>query len=56
MAEIPTNIDDGYPVSIDVSADGVNVAAVYVSVNNSKIQSRVAFYNFSDVGKTAIFL
>ena len=30
FAEIPTNIDDGYPVSIDISADGVNVAAVYV--------------------------
>lgn len=56
LAEIPTNIDDGYPVSIDISADGVNVAAVYVSVNNSKIQSRVAFYNFSDVGKNSNFL
>ena len=56
LAEIPTNVDDGYPVSIDISADGVNVAAVYVSVNNSKIQSRVAFYNFSDVGKNSNFL
>ncbi len=56
LAEIPTNIDDGYPVSIDISGDGVNVAAVYVSVNNSKIQSRVAFYNFSDVGKNSNFL
>lgn len=56
LAEIPTNIDDGYPVSIDISEDGVNVAAVYVSVNNSKIQSRVAFYNFSDVGKNSNFL
>lgn len=56
LAEIPTNIDDGYPVSIDISDDGVNVAAVFVSVNDSKIQSRVAFYDFSDVGKNSNFL
>lgn len=56
LAEIPTNIDDGFPVSLDISEDGVNVAAIYVSVNNNKIQSRVAFYNFSEVGKNSNFL
>ena len=32
------------------------MAAVFVSVNASKIQSRDAFYDFSDVGKNSNFL
>ena len=56
LAEIPTNVDEGYPVCIDISPDGANVAASYVCVADADIQSRVAFYNFSDVGKNTNFL
>lgn len=51
LVEIPTNIDDGYPVCIDISPEGTNLAAAYVCVTNGKIQSRAAFYDFTDVGQ-----
>ena len=51
LVEIPTNVDDGYPVCIDISPEGTNLVAAYVCVTNGKIQSRVAFYDFTDVGK-----
>ena len=56
LAQIPTNVDEGYPVCIDISPDGANVAASFVCVANADIQSRVAFYNFSNVGKNTNFL
>lgn len=56
LAQIPTNVDEGYPVCIDISPDGANVAASYVCVSDANIQSRVAFYNFSNVGKNTNFL
>lgn len=51
LVEIPTNVDDGYPVCIDISPEGTNLVAAYVCVTSGKIQSRVAFYDFTDVGK-----
>lgn len=51
LAEIPTNVEDGYPVSIDLSPDGTSVVAAYLCVTTGIAQSRVAFYNFTDVGK-----
>ncbi len=51
LVEIPTNVDEGYPVCIDISPGGANLAAAYVCVASGKLQSRVAFYDFSDVGK-----
>ena len=51
LVEIPTNVDEGYPVCIDISPEGTNLVAAYVCVTNGKIQSRVAFYDFTDVGK-----
>ena len=51
LVEIPTNVEDGYPVCIDISPEGTNLVAAYVCVTNGKIQSRVAFYDFTDVGK-----
>jgi len=51
LVEIPTNVDEGYPVCIDISPGGTNLAAAYVCVTSGKIQSRVAFYDFTDVGK-----
>lgn len=51
LVEIPTNVEDGYPVSLDLSADGTSVVASYLCVTTGAAQSRVAFYNFSEVGK-----
>ena len=51
LVEIPTNVDEGYPVCIDISPEGTNLVAAYVCVTNGKIQSRAAFYDFTDVGK-----
>ena len=51
LVEIPTNVDEGYLVCMDLSADGMNLAATYVCITGGQVQSRVAFYNFSDVGK-----
>lgn len=53
LAEIPTNVEDGYPVSLDLSPDGSSVVAAYLCVTAGTAQSRVAFYNFTDVGKNA---
>lgn len=53
LAEIPTNVEDGYPVSVDISNDGSSVAASYLCVTSGVVQSRVAFYNFTEVGKNA---
>ena len=51
LVEIPTNVEDGYPVSLDLSSDGTSVVASYLCVTTGAVQSRVAFYNFSEVGK-----
>lgn len=53
LAEIPTNVEDGYPVSLDISNDGSSIVASYLCVTSGVVQSRVAFYNFSEVGKNA---
>lgn len=51
LAEIPTNVEDGYPVGLDLSPDGSSVVASYLCVTTGAAQSRVAFYNFTEVGK-----
>ncbi len=56
LAEIPTNVEDGYPVSLDLSPDGSSVVAAYLGVTTGAVQSRVTFYNFSNVGKNANYL
>ncbi len=53
LAEIPTNVEDGYPVSVAISPDGNSVAASYLCVTTGAVQSRVAFYNFTEIGKNA---
>lgn len=53
LVEIPTNVEEGYPVSVDISPDGKSVVAAYLCVTTGIVQSRVAFYNFTDVGKNA---
>lgn len=53
LAEIPTNVEDGYPISLDLSPDGSSVVASYLDVLTGVAKSRVAFYNFTEVGKNA---
>lgn len=53
LAEIPTNVEDGYPVSLDLSPDGSSVVVSYLGVTSGLAQSRVTFYNFTEVGKNA---
>lgn len=53
LVEIPTNVEDGYPVSIDLSPDGSSLVASYLCVTTGTIQTRVTFYNFSNVGKNS---
>lgn len=51
LVEIPTNVEDGYPVTMEISEDGTSLVASYICVTSGKAQSRVAFYNFSEVGQ-----
>ena len=53
LAEIPTNVEDGYPISLDLSPDGSSVVASYLDVLTGAAKSRVTFYNFTEVGKNA---
>lgn len=41
----------GYPLAIDISDDGQQVALSYLKAENGKMISNVAFYNFSSVGQ-----
>lgn len=45
---------DGYPLDMAISEDGNKLAVSYVSINGEKIQSHMAFYNFSDVGQNSV--
>lgn len=42
---------DGYPVDISISEDATKVAAAYLAVTSGEIQSKIVFYNYSEVGK-----
>lgn len=53
LAEIPTNVEDGYPLRIALSPDGTSVVASYICVTGGRTESRVAFYNFSEVGQNS---
>lgn len=41
----------GYPIAIDISSDGTQVAVSYIRAENGKITSSIGFYNFSSVGQ-----
>jgi hypothetical protein len=41
----------GYPIAIDISSDGTQVAVSYIKAENGKIASTIGFYNFSSVGQ-----
>lgn len=44
---------DGYPLSLSFSPDGTQLICSYIYVENSAVNSKVIFYNFSEIGKNA---
>ena len=44
----------GYPLDISLSPDGTMLMGSYVYVEGGVLRNRVAFYNFSEVGKNAL--
>lgn len=49
---IKTNMSgDGYPFSLSLSAAGSQLLCSFVYIENGELQNRVAFYDFSEVGK-----
>lgn len=52
LVEIPTNVaEEGYPLDFDISPDGKSVVTSYMVVEGSTIETRVSFYNFTEVGQ-----
>lgn len=41
----------GYPIALDITDDGQQVAVSYLKAENGKIVSNIGFYNFSSVGQ-----
>ena len=46
-----TGDQNGYPMDIDLSSDGENLAVSYLVVDGIKTKSRIAFYNFGEDGQ-----
>ena len=46
-----TMSNSGYPIAIDISSDGSQVAVSYLKAENGKIESSIGFYNFASVGQ-----
>lgn len=42
---------DGYPIAISLSGDATKVAASYLAVTSGEAQTRIVFYNYSEVGQ-----
>lgn len=52
LVEIPTNVaEEGYPLDFDISPDGKSVVTSYMVVEGSNIETKVSFYNFTEVGQ-----
>lgn len=52
LVEIPTNVsEEGYPLDFDISPDGKSVVISYMIVNSSSFETKVSFYNFTEVGQ-----
>ena len=41
----------GYPIALDISDDGSQVAISYIKAEDGKVSSSIGFYNFSAVGQ-----
>ncbi|MDD3186200.1 MAG: DUF5711 family protein [Anaerostipes sp.] len=46
-----TSETNGYPMDIDLSEDGQNLAVSYLTIDGLKVKSRLAFYDFGEDGK-----
>lgn len=46
-----TMSNSGYPLAIDISSDGTQVAVSYLKAEKGKIMTNIGFYNFSSVGQ-----
>lgn len=44
----------GYPLDISLSPDGTMLTGSYAFIQDGMLKNRVAFYNFSEVGKNAL--
>ena len=44
----------GYPLDISLSPDGTMLVGSYAFIEDGSLKNRVAFYNFSEVGKNAL--
>ncbi len=52
LVEVPTNVKtDGYPVDFALSPNAESLVAIYAGVANGAMESKLVFYNFSDVGR-----
>lgn len=50
--EIPTNVtDDGYPLDFDISPDGDSLVIAYLITSGGVMETKVCFYNFTEVGQ-----
>ncbi|MDY2819883.1 MAG: DUF5711 family protein [Hominisplanchenecus sp.] len=55
IAENRTTLEDfGYPVDLDLSADGMKLAVSYLRVAENKISTHIAFYNFDSAGQVEL--
>lgn len=45
---------DGCPVDISISSDGTKLVVSYLYLSDGVMQSRVAFYNYGEVGKNEV--
>ena len=53
--EIKTTINkNGYPFAIALSEDGTKLAASYVTIQGTQVESSLTFYNFGNVGKNEV--
>jgi hypothetical protein len=53
LAEIPSNVDEGYPINMDISPDAQSIAVSFINIASGKTESRIVFYNFSNVGRNS---
>ena len=52
LVEIPTNVqEEGYPIDFDISPDGKSVVTAHLVVSGTTIETKVSFYNFTEVGQ-----
>lgn len=55
VADVTTNVyDNGFPVNISLSNDGKKLVTNYLVVKNGVLESKVTFYNFSEVGQNSV--